>query len=80
MNKTLVILQEECAELIHIISKIHRFGMESRGNRRRLIQEVGDVVALIEVLMDENIMTRQQILDAVELKHENLKVWGNTNI
>lgn len=80
MNKTLVILQEECAELIHIISKIHRFGMESRGNRRRLIQEVGDVVALIEVLMDENIMTRQQILDAVELKHENLKVCGNTNI
>ena len=75
MNKTLVILQEECAELIHIISKIHRFGIEDRDNRSRLVQEAGDVMALINRLLDEDFMTDEELETAVLAKIQKLEVW-----
>jgi NTP pyrophosphatase (non-canonical NTP hydrolase) len=76
MNKTLVILQEECAELIHIISKIHRFGLHDQNNRERLIQEAGDVMAMINCLLDEEAISDEELENAVALKIEKLKVWA----
>lgn len=47
-------LQEECGELVQVVSKIDRFGMnnEYKGetNKQRLIQEIGDVLALVMIL------------------------------
>ena len=79
MNKTLVILQEECAELIHIISKIHRFGIEDRDNRPRLVQEAGDVMALINRLLEEDFMTDEELKNAIVAKIQKLKVWKNNS-
>jgi NTP pyrophosphatase (non-canonical NTP hydrolase) len=76
MNKTLVILQEECAELIHIISKIHRFGLHDQNNRQRLIQETGDVMAMINCLLDEEAISDEELENAVALKIKKLKVWA----
>ena len=76
MNKTLVILQEECAELIHIISKIHRFGMNDRNNRERLVKEAGDVLALINCLLEEEVISDEELQNAVVLKLKKLKVWA----
>jgi NTP pyrophosphatase (non-canonical NTP hydrolase) len=76
MNKTLVILQEECAELIHIISKIHRFGLQDQNNRERLIQEAGDVMAMINCLLEEEVISDEELQNAVVLKLEKLKVWA----
>jgi NTP pyrophosphatase (non-canonical NTP hydrolase) len=52
------ILQEECAEVIQIISKIRRFGIDSHNpysivqktNRELLVDELGDVRAIIQLL------------------------------
>lgn len=51
------VLQEECAEVIQAVSKINRFGMngewEGVTNKQALIQEIGDVLAMINVLVED---------------------------
>jgi NTP pyrophosphatase (non-canonical NTP hydrolase) len=51
------VLQEECAEVIQAVSKINRFGLNSEWegvtNKQSLITEIGDVLALIHVLVEE---------------------------
>jgi hypothetical protein len=58
-------LQEECAEVIQIASKISRFGAYSRNpedpnslsNIELLHQEIGDVYAVLEVLKNQTVLT-----------------------
>lgn len=58
-------LQEECAEVIQIASKIIRFGAYSRNpedphsksNIELLHQEIGDIHALLEVLKTQTSLT-----------------------
>lgn len=58
-------LQEECAEVIQIASKINRFGAYSRNpedpaslsNIELLHQEIGDVLAIFEVLKYQTSLT-----------------------
>lgn len=51
------VLQEECAEVIQAVSKINRFGMngewEGVTNKQALIQEIGDVLAMVNVLLED---------------------------
>jgi hypothetical protein len=55
-NIDLVRLQEECAEVIQIISKIQRFGASAKGPKHeftayeRLLREVADVQVCIDNL------------------------------
>jgi len=77
----LIILQEECAEVIQAISKIHRFGMDSEydgvTNKESLIQEIGDALALVYCLTENNIIDINDIQDAMAKKVEKLKEWSN---
>ena len=54
--ETMMILQEECAEVIQIISKIYRFGFDSRwpdetspNNREKMTEEIGDQIGRAHV-------------------------------
>ena len=77
------ILQEECAEAIVEVSKIRRFGIDSvylrpgfehgTVHRQRLAAELGDVVAMIDILVEQGVITRDAILDAAETKKFKLK-------
>ena len=75
------ILQEECAEVIQIISKINRFGLysvnpfidNSKNNQQLLIDEVGDVYALIEKLEERGLFTREQIEARAAYKKDKLQ-------
>ena len=53
----MAILQEECAEVIQAVSKINRFGMDGEWegvtNKQALIQEIGDVLAMVNVLFED---------------------------
>ena len=57
------ILQEECAEVIAVVSKIKRFGLhnynplhpERTPNYERLESEIGDVLAMIQLVVQEDI-------------------------
>jgi NTP pyrophosphatase (non-canonical NTP hydrolase) len=56
----LLILAEECSEVIKVITKTFRFGLDSKNpyipdsptNKEELIQEIGDVMAMVELLKD----------------------------
>ena len=77
----MAVLQEECAEVIQAVSKINRFGMDSvwqgASNKQHLITEIGDVIAIIGVLLDETDIniTDEEIQKAVDAKYEKLKIF-----
>lgn len=88
MNKstleTLQILQEECAEVIQIISKIQRFGFDSCHPREpnvtnldNLRMETGDIMALVSILIEKGIFTNEGLVAAAKNKMEKLEVWSN---
>ena len=87
MNKTdeaLLILAEECAEVIQAISKCQRFGIDvckpgkPRTNREHLETELGDLLAMIEILQDDlGLVSRDNIEESRAQKREKLKIWSN---
>lgn len=81
-KEILLITQEECAEVVVAISKIFRFGFDSRwpeggvDNRSRLTEELGDLMAMVK-LMDENgIINLEELSKAGERKITKLKTWS----
>jgi NTP pyrophosphatase (non-canonical NTP hydrolase) len=77
----MAVLQEECAEVIQAVSKINRFGMQGEWqgvtNRQALITEIGDVLAIIKVLMKETDinMTEAELEAAIEAKLKKLEIF-----
>ena len=77
------ILQEECAEVIQAVSKIRRFGIDNSKvgtqytNREHLEEEVGDMLAMIDILMVNNIVSWGNLHQAKRAKIEKLKKWSN---
>ena len=77
------ILQEECAEVIQAVSKISRFGLDnlkpgkSKTNREHLEEELGDMMAMVEILQELDIVSFTNIERAAEAKREKLKIWSN---
>ena len=86
-REILLILQEECAEVTQAISKCFRFGPDQlkpgkeRTNINMLEEEIGDLMAMIELLTDLNIgITIEGIQQARMKKFEKLKTWSNLTI
>ena len=82
INEILDILQEECAEVIVAISKIRRFGIDNSykevGTQRdHLIQELGDVSLLIELLEANHVFNVRQLKEAQDRKAQKLNIWSN---
>ena len=83
-KEILTILQEECAEVIVEVSKCFRFGPDQmmKGldvtNMQRLQKELGDLQAMIELLVDSKVgVTTQGLKEAKKAKFEKLKQWSN---
>ena len=71
------IVQEECGEVVQVISKILRFGFnEEFKNQERLTQEIGDLVACITLLQASGIVDKTEMELAVENKILKLKRWS----
>ena len=83
VQEILDILQEECGEVIVEVSKCRRFGIDSQHyktqvpHREMLEQELGDVLAMIKLLVDEGIISAAGIESAAERKIEKLHTWSN---
>ena len=81
LKQVMGVLTEECAEVIQAISKINRFGLDSSWegvtNKEALVTEIGDVLALIKVLIEDTDIniTMDDINIAIEKKLEKLKVF-----
>lgn len=82
INEILDILQEECAEVIQAISKCRRFGIEEqnlksgRTQREELVQEMGDVTMLIELLQSYYLFTEAELNQAKLNKAIKLAKWS----
>lgn len=81
-DEILSILQEECAEVVQAVSKVFRFGFDAkhpneiRNNRQRLEEELGDVQAMISLLVEKNIVSEQNIKAAEQQKFAKLEQWS----
>ena len=75
------LLQEECGELVTAISKVRRFGMENSykdggTQREHLVQELGDITLLIELLKAHNVFTEDELHKAQLRKSLKLVEWS----
>lgn len=75
VKEALVITQEECAEVIQAISKVFRFGEQS--NKEHLEEEVGQTLALFDILIERCILSDTRVNAARLAKKEKLKQWSN---
>jgi len=81
-NEVMDIAQEECAEVIQAISKIRRFGIDNAKpgteytNRAHLEEELGDMLAMIDILMINNVVSWANLHRAKRAKIEKLKKWS----
>lgn len=82
-NEVMDILQEEAAEVIQAVSKIRRFGIDNAKpgteytNREHLEEELGDMLAMIDILMVNDIVSWSRLHKAKRAKIEKLKKWSN---
>jgi NTP pyrophosphatase (non-canonical NTP hydrolase) len=87
LREIMLILQEECAEVTQAVSKCMRFGPDQmkpgkeRTNINMLEEEIGDLFAMVELLVDLQVgVSIQGIQDAKMRKFEKLKQWSNLKI
>ena len=80
-REVMLIAQEECAEVVQAISKCFRFGFddsyENETNQQRLEKEVGDLMAMIDLMVDNDIVSRYNVQIQSAAKREKLKLWSS---
>ena len=83
VKEVMDILQEECAEVIQAVSKISRFGIHNykpgkpKTNREHLEEELGDVLAMIDIMLEFSVVSIDNLETAKKAKIEKLKQWSN---
>jgi NTP pyrophosphatase (non-canonical NTP hydrolase) len=79
-REVMLIAQEECAEVTQAISKIFRFGYEDmylgKTNKERLEEEVGDLICMIDLMVNNGLIDRDAINLAGAEKHRKLRKWS----
>lgn len=84
--EVMAILQEEAAEVIQAVSKCYRFGLDNykpgkpKTNRQHLEEEIGDMLAMIDILQKMDEVSFNNIEAAREAKIEKLKKWSTIEI
>ena len=82
----MVITMEECGELAQRCSKIIRKfdtidqALEDNeiaiNNRTKLLEEVGDVQCLIDLMIECGLLTKEEIDARIATKRDKLKIWS----
>lgn len=77
------ILQEECGEVIVEVSKCRRFGLQGTHYKTGLTHtemlenEIGDVLAMVDILIEQGIVSKPCLEAAKQAKKEKLTKWSN---
>ncbi len=80
-KKNLILLMEECAEVQQVCAKILRFGIDDtnpqnlKTNRQLLEQELGDVHAIIGILVENRTISPNQLAIHELKKLRKLEDW-----
>ena len=79
-SEILLITQEECAEVSQAISKVFRFGMDDeyngQTNREHLEEEIGDLMCMIDLLIENGVISEAACLTAKNEKLNKLMTWS----
>ena len=82
-REILLITQEECSEVSQAISKIFRFGMEDNhpitkiNNREHLEEEIGDLMCMIDLILDSGMVSESAVMAAKNEKMMKLQQWSS---
>ena len=81
-QEIMVIAQEEAAEVIQEISKIFRFGIDEShrdgmSHRERLATEVGDLLAMVDLMIDYKLVDPARLEIAKQHKVTKLKKYSS---
>jgi NTP pyrophosphatase (non-canonical NTP hydrolase) len=86
LQELMVITMEECGELAQRCSKIIRKfdtieqALEDNeiaiNNRTKLLEEVGDVQCLIDLMIECGLLTKEEIDARIDTKRDKLKIWS----
>ena len=80
-KEILLISQEECAEVTQAISKVFRFGMDDthngETNREHLEEEIGDLMCMIDLLIDSGMVSESTVMAAKSEKMMKLQTWSS---
>jgi NTP pyrophosphatase (non-canonical NTP hydrolase) len=79
-KEILLIAQEECAEVTQAISKMFRFGFDTvhKGveNREHLAEEIGDLMCMIDLMIEHGIVSHSAVMAAKHEKLQKLTTWS----
>lgn len=82
LRDTLDMVQEECAEIIQAAAKAKRFGLidswDGATNRQKLETEIGDLLCIISILVDNKVLDHDAIEVARFKKFLKMKKWAPT--
>ena len=78
----MAISAEECAELTQECMKVMRKynnleDMSTDKYRDLLVEEAGDVLCMIELMVEHGLLTDAELSVRVNVKREKLKTWSN---
>ena len=76
----MTITMEECGELTQCCSKIMRkyetLDLIENEQRVKLMEEIGDVQCMIELMIDHGVVTHKEVAERSNVKREKLKKWS----
>jgi NTP pyrophosphatase (non-canonical NTP hydrolase) len=79
-KEILLITQEECAEVTQAISKMFRFGADEffkgMSNRQHFEEELGDLMCMIDLLIENGIVSEAAVMAAKNEKLNKLMQWS----
>lgn len=81
-DEALILLMEECAEVSQACAKILRFGPHESWNgmptnTERLENEIGDVLAIIDILVSQNLIDPVKLDEYKTKKMTKLLQWSS---
>ena len=74
-TELLVITMEECGEMIEACSKAIR--CEDYVDNDKLIEEVGDVLCMIDIMVDKGLLSERDLNNRIQLKKMKLLQYSN---
>jgi len=81
LQQLMIITAEECGELTQRCSKIIRkyatIEEIEEEQRQKFVDEAGDVLCMLELLVAHKITTWEELRHRVSVKQDKLKTWSN---
>jgi NTP pyrophosphatase (non-canonical NTP hydrolase) len=84
IKETLIITQEECAEVIQAVSKVMRFGFDScyptedsASTKECLTMEIGQLLCMVGILVEQDVIDEDAMIAAMEAKKIKLETWSS---